>query len=195
MLSLQARVDLGAMTKERYSTFPKGRTLLKSNHLVSYPGHSFSESYLSAEGQSVYPTAPADWATRWGRVTPQQRCSRCILQPKSTGPLIRGVLPLCREAIGLFYSPIQRGHSLEMSYPSAEKQLVYSTAPWRESYSSAEVQSVYFTAPTDWVTRLGSLTPQQRSNRYILQPQPIGTIVGELSTLVRYKCKQTKATI
>ena len=33
-----------------------------SDCLVSYPGHSFGESYLSAEMQSVYSAAPADWA-------------------------------------------------------------------------------------------------------------------------------------
>ena len=33
--------------------------------LVAYPGHSFGESYLSAETQSVYSTAPADWAKSW----------------------------------------------------------------------------------------------------------------------------------
>ena len=31
--------------------------------LVSYPEHSFGGSYLSAEVQSVYSTAPADRAT------------------------------------------------------------------------------------------------------------------------------------
>ena len=34
-----------------------------SDCLVLYPGHSLGESYPSAEMQSVYPTAPADWAT------------------------------------------------------------------------------------------------------------------------------------
>ena len=33
--------------------------------LVSYAGHSLGESYPSAEMQSVYSTAPADWATDW----------------------------------------------------------------------------------------------------------------------------------
>ena len=33
-----------------------------SDCLVSYPGHSLGESYPSAEEQSVYSTAPADWA-------------------------------------------------------------------------------------------------------------------------------------
>ena len=33
-----------------------------SDCLVSYQGHSFGESYLSAETQSVYSAAPAEWA-------------------------------------------------------------------------------------------------------------------------------------
>ena len=35
-----------------------------SDCLVSYPGHSLVGSYLSAEKQSVYSTAPANWATK-----------------------------------------------------------------------------------------------------------------------------------
>ena len=35
---------------------------LRSDCLVSYPGHSLAESYPSAEVQSVYSTARADWA-------------------------------------------------------------------------------------------------------------------------------------
>ena len=33
-----------------------------SNCLVSYPGHLLEVSYPSVEVQSVYSTAPADWA-------------------------------------------------------------------------------------------------------------------------------------
>ena len=36
---------------------------LPSDCLVSYPGHLLGESYLSAEMQSEYSAAPADWAT------------------------------------------------------------------------------------------------------------------------------------
>ena len=101
------------------------------------------ESYSSAEMQSVYSTAPADWViktllggvlllcrdavgvfcilsrlghqdTSWGSLTPLQRCSRCILQPQPTGS--------SRHFLG-------------------------------ESYSSAEMQSVYSTAPADWVIK------------------------------------------
>ena len=34
----------------------------RSDCLLSYPGHSFLESYPGAEMQSVYSTAPAEWA-------------------------------------------------------------------------------------------------------------------------------------
>ena len=37
-----------------------GATL--SDSLVSYPGHTFEESYSSTEMQSVYSTTLADWA-------------------------------------------------------------------------------------------------------------------------------------
>ena len=35
-----------------------------SDCLVSYPGHSLGESYPTAEVQSVYSTAQADWVIR-----------------------------------------------------------------------------------------------------------------------------------
>ena len=196
---------------------------------------------------------------RWGSLTPLQRSSRCILQPQLIGPpgtLVGGVLllcrdrsrcilqpqlieppghslgslPLCREAVGVFYSPSllgHQGHSLGESYPSAEKQSVYSTAPayWHQDtrwgsltplqrsdrcilqpqligppghsqigvLPSAEKQSVYSTAPAYWATRTlaeRSLTPLQRSNRCILQPQltgPPGHLLGESYPLQRSK--------
>ena len=34
-----------------------------------------------------------------------QRSSRSISQLQPTGPHVRGLLPLCREAVGVFYSP------------------------------------------------------------------------------------------
>ena len=60
-----------------------------SDCLVSYPGHLLQESYSSAELQLVYSTAPANWVTR---------------------RLVGGVLPLCRDAVSLFYSPSQLDH-------------------------------------------------------------------------------------
>ena len=111
-----------------------------------YPGHSLGESYSAAEMQLVYSTAPADWATRWGNLT----------RPT-----------LCRDAVGVFYSPSRLGHSLGESYPlqrcswcilqpQPTGPLVGGILP---APHSAEMQLVYSTAPTDWATRWGSLTP------------------------------------
>ena len=72
----------------------------------------------------------------WVSLTPLQRSSRCIRQPQPTGSslgesypfvekqsvsstatadwvLIRRVLPLCREAVGVFDSPCRLGNILE----------------------------------------------------------------------------------
>ena len=105
-------------------------------------GHLSEESYPSAAMQSVYSAALTDWAT--GHT------------------LGGGVLSLCRNAVGVFWSPSRLGHRtliLGESYPSAEMQSVYSTVPaeWAtgyslgESYPSTEMQSVYSAAPANWV--------------------------------------------
>ena len=63
-----------------------------SDCLVTYPGHSLEVSYPFAEMQSVYSTAPADWAHQdipRGSLTLLQRCSRCNLQPLLTRPLMK----------------------------------------------------------------------------------------------------------
>ena len=84
--------------------------------------------------------------TRW-RKGLLQKCSRCILQSQLTGPVIN------RTLVG------------GVSYPSAEKLSVYSTAianwashirtlVWGMSYPSAEKQSVYSTAIADWVSHI-----------------------------------------
>ena len=105
---------------------------LPSNCLMLYPGHS------------------------WRSLTLLQRSSCYILQSQPAGPLIGGFLPFCREAVGVFYSPNPLGHSLERSYPSAEKQLVHSTTP------------------TNLASRWRILTLLQRSSWCILRPQPTG---------------------
>ena len=97
----------------------------------------------STEKQTVYSTAPADWATR-----------------HSLGE----VLLLCREAVGVFYSPNRVVHrTLAGEVLSlAEEQSVYFTAPadcasglsLKESYTFTVKQSVYSNPhPTDWATR------------------------------------------
>ena len=130
-------------------------------------GHSLKKSYSTAEKQLVYSAAPANWATHWRSLTPLQRSSWCILQPQPIGPLIEGVLLLCREAFGVFCSPSQLGHSLKESYSSAVKQLVYSAAP------------------ANWATHWRSLTPLQWSSWCILQPQPIGPLIDGVLLLCR----------
>ena len=76
---------------------------------LGQPGHSLGESYLSAEMQSVNSTGVFDWAiqdTRWGSLTFLLRCNLRILQAYSTGPsrtLVGGVLPFCRDSVGVFY--------------------------------------------------------------------------------------------
>ena len=129
---------------------PLCRDAVGVSYSPSWLDHSLSESYPSAEMQSVYSTAATDWTTHWGSLTPVQRCSRCILQSQPTGPLVEGVLPLRRDAVGVFYSPSWLDHSLQETYPCAE------------------MQSVYPTVPADWTTRWGSLTPLQRCSRCIL---------------------------
>ena len=65
MLLLRTRVDLGVMAIEEYSAFSKVPTLLENycQIFASYPGYSLGESYPSAEMQSEYSTAPANWAS------------------------------------------------------------------------------------------------------------------------------------
>ena len=91
MLPLQARVDLGVMAMKGCSAFPKAQETLEPHHhcLVSYPGHLLGKSYPSAERQSVYSTAPANWAT-WH--------------------LLGEVLSLCSDAVSVFYSASRLGH-------------------------------------------------------------------------------------
>ena len=56
-----------------------------SDCFVSYPGHSLGESYLSAEMQSVYPAALADWA--YFDCVTQIKQSTYILFTKESSPL------------------------------------------------------------------------------------------------------------
>ena len=62
ILPLWVRVDMRAMKLKGYSAFSKALRQ-EPHHQVSYPGHLLRwVSYPSAEMQSVYSTAPADWA-------------------------------------------------------------------------------------------------------------------------------------
>ena len=112
---------------------------LWSDFLVSYLGHSLGESYFSAETQSVYSTAPNDWAT-W-RSLGKSYPSTEMQSVYSTAP-----------------NDWATWRPLEKSYTPTDMQSVYSTAPavwatWHslgESYSSAEMHSLYSVASADW---------------------------------------------
>ena len=66
MLAHVASVGQGAMLRKEYSAFFKTPGLLEPNHQIV-------ESHIKD--------------TRWGSLTPLQRCSRCILQPELNGPV------------------------------------------------------------------------------------------------------------
>ena len=56
----------GSNGNEGLPHIPQGPSITRtspSNCLVSYPGHSLGGSYPFAEVQSVYSTAPANWAS------------------------------------------------------------------------------------------------------------------------------------
>ena len=64
MITLQARVDLGAMAMKGYSTFPKAPALRE-------PHNQIIQCHIRRGGiptpqQLVYSTAPTDWAVRNG---------------------------------------------------------------------------------------------------------------------------------
>ena len=86
-----------------YSTSPKAPALLEIHHQIVYcPGDLLEKSYPSAE-------------------------KRCILQPHPTEPLVGGIKPLDREAVGVFYNISQLSYLLGLSYPFAVMQSVFSS--------------------------------------------------------------------
>ena len=65
MLPLRARVDFGVMAIKEYSTFPKAPALVEPHNEIVQCHIQVTHgggSYPSIEVQSVYSTAPADWA-------------------------------------------------------------------------------------------------------------------------------------
>ena len=101
-------------------------------------------------------------------LTLMQKCSWCIQQPQPSGPNDTHcggrVLPIYRDTVGVFNSPSNQGKTTliagEGSYPYAEIQSVYSTAP----AIRAKRHSL----------RGKSLTHMPRYSRCIQQPQQSG---------------------
>ena len=148
-------------------------------------------SCLSAEIQSVYSTVPANktWHLWWwwgvlalcrdtvgvfyspsrrgltlvvGGLASLQRYSRCILQSKPTRPDTcggRGVLPLCRGTVSVFYSPRRRGLT----------RVVGGLASLQRCS-----RCILQPQPTGPHTRGDGFVPLQRYSRCILQPQTTG---------------------
>ena len=114
----------------------------------------------------MYSITLTDWATTtlMGVGIHLQRCSWCFLQHQLTGPPGHSwffFLSLCIDAVGVVYRPNRLGHQVIQREGG--------------SYPSAEMQSVYFTAPDDWTTRTlaGNLAPLLRCSRCILEPNQL----------------------
>ena len=136
------------------------------------------ESYSFEEKQLVYCTVPADYTnTRCWSLTPLQRSSQYFVQLQPTE-----VLPHCREAVGVLWANTRWVCFLFLqNNPSRLCQHLFG-----ESYLSVEKQSVFCTAKPTGQHSLGKSFPHhlQRSNRCILQPQPIGsTLIKEVLPL------------
>ena len=124
MLLLRARVDLGAMAMKGYSAFLKAPPLLEPLRLFNViSGHSFVwRSYASSEMQSVYSTAPADWAT--GHLLVESYLSTRIrvdlrviaMKRLSTFPKVPGLEPHHR----MHFSVLARTLVGGWSYPSTQ---------------------------------------------------------------------------
>ena len=65
MLPLRARVDLGTMAMKGYSTFPKAPALLESHHQIVLNDFQNTHWGSLTPLQSVYSTAPANWARNY----------------------------------------------------------------------------------------------------------------------------------
>ena len=126
--------------------------------------------FASAELQSVYSTAQADWPYpehSLGKSSLLQNCSLCILQYKPTGPIQNtpwGSLLFCRIAVCVFYST---------------SRLALSRTLLGGVFPSAELQSVYSTVQADWPYpehSLGESSLLQNCSLCILQYKPTGPI-------------------
>ena len=78
------------MTIKWYTTFLNDAALVEPQIVLCHIQDTWlGRSYLSTDIQSVYSAPLADWAT---------------------GHSLGGVLLICSDAVGVFYSPNRRGH-------------------------------------------------------------------------------------
>ena len=160
-------------------TFPKGISAVKCNQ--SRPGFELVSPCPFPTTITITPQAP-HWnltirlfrviirtLVGGGRLTPLQRCNRCILQPQPTGPHDTR----WRDG-GL--TPLQRcNRCILQPQPTG----LHDTR-WRDGgltplqRCNRCILQPQPTGPHDTRWRDGGLTPLQRCNRCILQPQPTG---------------------
>ena len=151
----------------RYS--PLSRDGVGEFYRPSQLGHSHPHwwGYPSAEMQSMYSTAPANWATRTlvGGVLPFfWDAVGVFYSPSRLGHwhTIWWGFTLYRDAVSVFYSPswLGHGHTLWCGITPLQRcslfmqlqqsgQLVYLSVV---SYPSTEIPFVYSTAPANWAT-------------------------------------------
>ena len=81
MLPPRSRVDQRAYDNDGVLRIPQSSSITgpsPSDSFVSYPGQSLGKSYSSAEMQSMYSAAPAEWATKNGNMQSKNEYSSHI---------------------------------------------------------------------------------------------------------------------
>ena len=137
------------------------RTLSGATQSEQYkPGSDGNKGLIHiTQSTSITGTSPSDFVSYPGHslgvVSPLCREAVGVFYSPSWLGKVGAVLSNCREAVGVFYSPSPLSHSLWGVLLSVEEQYVYSIAPG------------------DWPT-LGAAPPLQRSNLYFRQPQSTG---------------------
>ena len=160
-----------------------------------------AESYPSAEKQSVYSTAPAEWATKtligwvllfyWAAVSVFYNFSWLGHQDTHW----QGVT-LCRETVCVFYSSSWMGHQdthwQGLTPLQRSSQCILQLQPngppghsLAGSYTSTEQQLVYSTIPADWATRtlIGRVLPLCREAVSVFY---ISSWLGNISIWQKY---------
>ena len=151
------------MPMKGYSEFPKAPALLESHHPTFWchiqDTHWREVLPLCRDTVGVF-CSPSRMDHSLESLTPLQRYSRCILQPKSDGPQGIRLLSL---------TPLQRCSRCILQ-PQSDGPLgirLESLTPLQRcSWCILQPQSDGLQG-----TRLESLTPLQRCSRWILQPQ------------------------
>ena len=157
---------------------------------VSKPGHSLGEPYSSAEMQSLYSAALADWAKIYWSLDIRLFCVK-------TRTLIRGALLFCRNAVIVFCCLSQLGQDLlesrhqivlcqnqdthQGSLTLLQKcsHCILLPQPTGPRFTGAS-SSHYLVSKQD--IRWGSFNLLQRCSHCILQPQPTGPRFTGVST-------------